>query len=275
MIFFPLGLLNAFGAVLFCTALFSGEDDTYRLGPRDRIQITVFRHADLNLESAVSSSGTITYPLIGTMLVEGLTALQLQENLKNALEKDYLQRADVSVQIIDYKSKVAVVLGKVNRTGEIPLTKPLNLIDVLSIAGGVSSNDVKKIMVIRPSEEPVAGAPPARRRDMLLIDYQKLFKEADLSLNIPIQNKDIVVVMDPSKGKFYITGEVRSSGAFDLSEGITVMKAITLAGGTTDFASTKSVYIKRIMNGKETKVPVNLNTPILEDDIIFVPESLF
>jgi len=86
---------------------------------------------------------------------------------------------------------------------------------------------------------------------------------------------NLVERADPSAGKFYIVGEVKRSGAYDLVENLTVMKAITLAGGTTEYASLRSIHVKRTANGEETKVPAVMNTPIREDDIVVIPESLF
>lgn len=136
---------------------------------------------------------------------------------------------------------------------------------------------VRKILVIRNAENKTESTDilNSDQRNIIFIDYKKLFEDADFSFNIPIINKDIINVLDPSTGKFYITGEVKRSGVYNLVEGLTVMKAITLAGGTTKLASQKKIYILRIINGKEKKISAGPKTLVREDDIIFVPESFF
>ncbi len=74
---------------------------------------------------------------------------------------------------------------------------------------------------------------------------------------------------------FYVSGEARSPGAFPYREGITVLKAITLAGGWTDRAVKDEVKILRMVNSQQQILVVGLQETIKPDDIIIVPESFF
>lgn len=253
------------------------ESDCYKLGPLDRISITVFGHPDLSITSEVSSEGTITFPLLGLVDVKDMCKQDLQKSIKELLEKDYLHSAEVNVDILERLSKAVTILGKVAKPGKYSLVQPSTLIDIISLAGGVSMVGVRKILIIRNTENKTESADilNTSQRNIIFVDYKKLFEDADFSLNIQIKNKDIINVLDPSTGKFYITGEVKNSGVYNLVEGLTVMKAITLAGGTTKLASQKKRYILRIVDGKEKKIPADPKTLVKEDDIIFVPESFF
>ena len=253
------------------------ESECYELGPLDRISITVFGHPDLSTKTEVSSEGNITFPLLGIVTVKDMCQQDLQKSIKAMLEKDYLQSAEVNVDILERLSKSVTILGKVAKPGKYSLAQPSRLIDIISLAGGVSLVGVRKILVIRNAENKIESTNilDTNQRNIIFIDYKNLFENADFSLNIPIKNKDIINVLDPSTGKFYITGEVKRSGVYNLIEGLTIMKAITLAGGTTKLASGKKIYILRIIKGKEVKISTDPNTQVQEDDIIFVPESFF
>ncbi len=253
--------------------------DCYKLGPLDRISITVFGHPDLTTTTEISSNGKINFPLLGSITAEDLCKQDLQKSIKKQLEKDYLHSAEVNIEIIERLSKSVTILGKVIKPGKYSLVQPSKLIDIISFAGGISMVGVRKILIIRnrnaeKKTEP-DGILTADRKNIIFVDYKRLFEDADISLNISIKNRDIINVLDPSTGNFYVTGEVKQSGIYNLVEGLTVLKAITLAGGTTKLASQKKIYILRIIDGKEIKVSAGPKTLIQEDDIIFVPESFF
>ena len=177
------------------------ESECYKLGPLDRISITVFGHSDLSITSEISSEGNITFPLLGIVNVNGMCQQDLQKSIKSMLEKDYLQSAEVSVDIIERLSKSVTILGKVAKPGKYSLAQPSRLIDIISLAGGVSMVGVRKILVIRNAESKTESADALNpdQRNIIFIDYKNLFEDADFSLNIPIKNKDIINVLGESK----------------------------------------------------------------------------
>ena len=74
---------------------------------------------------------------------------------------------------------------------------------------------------------------------------------------------------------FFVSGEVKTPGGYTYEEGLTVLKAVTLAGGFTDKASTGRIKIKRLKGKDEETIRANLEDPVLPDDIIVVPQSFF
>lgn len=74
---------------------------------------------------------------------------------------------------------------------------------------------------------------------------------------------------------FYVAGEVKSPGGYAYADGLTVLKAVTLAGGFTEKAATGRIKIKRVRETKEETVPVALKDSVLPDDVIVVPQSFF
>lgn len=74
---------------------------------------------------------------------------------------------------------------------------------------------------------------------------------------------------------FFVSGEVRTPGGYAYEEGLTVLKAVTLAGGFTDKASTGRIKIKRLKGKEEETISANLEDPVFPDDMIVVPQSFF
>jgi protein involved in polysaccharide export with SLBB domain len=74
---------------------------------------------------------------------------------------------------------------------------------------------------------------------------------------------------------FFVSGEVKSPGGYPFEEGLTVLKAVTLAGGFTDKAAPGRIKIKRLRENDEVTISANLKDPVHPDDIIVVPESFF
>ena len=104
-------------------------------------------------------------------------------------------------------------------------------------------------------------------------------KEAEETLTQGLKagylNNPKVTVSIARYRNFYVSGEARNPGAFPFQEGLTVLKAITLAGGWTDKAAKGEIKVLRQVDGKEQMVSVELEETIQPDDIIIIPESFF
>jgi polysaccharide export outer membrane protein len=156
----------------------NNESDCYKLGPLDRISITVFGHPDLSITSEVSSDGNITFPLLGLVNVKDLCKQDLQKSIKELLEKDYLHSAEVNVDIVERLSKSVTILGKVAKPGKYSLVQQSTLIDIISMAGGVSMVGVRKILIIRNTEKKTGSTNilKTNQRNIIFVDYKKLFE---------------------------------------------------------------------------------------------------
>lgn len=154
-------------------------DLSYRLGADDAVKITVFGEPDLSNTFTVSSNGTISYPLVGEIVVRDLSVRELEQMLVAKLSEGYLVKPSVSVEVASY----------------------------------------------RP---------------------------------------------------FYILGEVRAPGSYSYSNGITVLKAVALAGGFTYRANKKNVQILKTRKaGSELYSKTPVNAEISPGDIILVKERFF
>lgn len=152
----------------------------YIIGEGDLLKITVYDNPDLTFEGRVSGEGKITFPLIGEITLQDLTATEAQTKIAGLLADGYIKKPQV------------------------------------------------------------------------------------------------FVVIQESKASFvYVNGEVKSPGAYKITKGLTVMKAITLAGGFTEKAGQGKVKIIRKSEKGQTTIKANMDDPVLPDDEILVPESLF
>jgi polysaccharide biosynthesis/export protein len=274
------------GVVLCQTACAAATDslaaafDCYQLGPSDVIAVSVAGHSDLTLQEEIDPDGAIRYPLLGTFKIAGLCREACAQLLKQKLEKDYLYSADVTVDIISRRSKSVLVLGQVAKPGKQVLTQQTSLIDVIYAAGGVNSHSIKKIVVMRTIDAPATASAARSGRSgksvtAYQVDCRQLFEQADMRMNLKMQDGDIVNVVGLNESEYWIMGEVHTPGVYKYSENLSLEKALTLAGGCTNFAWQSMIYVKRIVNGTEIKARLKMGDVIKEGDVIFVPERLF
>lgn len=119
----------------------------YRLGPGDRINITVFNEKDLSLDVRLSDAGSFLYPFIGEVSAKGLTIGDLQTRITAALAEGYLVDPKVYVSILEYRP--FFVNGEVVRPGGYPYQPGLTIRTAIALAGGVTPRaSLTKIYVI-------------------------------------------------------------------------------------------------------------------------------
>jgi len=173
--------------VLFCltvalaasAAFAENTSANYRIGPGDLLSVVVFGEEDLSLkEVRVRTSGSVSFPLLGEIKVEGLTAQELEDHLTNLLRDGFLRKPEVNVSILKYRM-------------------------------------------------------------------------------------------------FYVHGAVKQPGGYSYEDGLTVQRAIALAGGFTERASKGKIDLAREEDPDKPLKSVGLNAQVNPGDIVFVGESLF
>lgn len=124
----------------------------YKLGSGDQIRIQVFGEEDLGMEVRLSDAGTISYPFLGEIQVQGLTVGQLETSVINGLQPDYLIDPKVSVSILEYRQ--FYIHGEVSKPGGFPYLPGLTLRKAIALAGGFTERASKtKISVIHDGDE--------------------------------------------------------------------------------------------------------------------------
>ena len=249
------------------------------VGAEDLLEISVFEIPELNRTVRVSERGTISLPLLGEMEVRGLTAMQVEDRLRDALTQKYLQDPQVSVFIREYGSKKVSVIGAVGKPGVYEMLGPRTLLQILSEAGGLEKEAGSHLYVIRAAPEGTTETIPVGVGDLLM--------NRNPELNLAVQPGDVVSVPIDRPVYIYVDGAVKTPGRLEelASRPITLLQAIAKAGGTTERASLKGIKIlRRGADGTQTDIPVNLkrirqgrqSDPLLEEgDVVVVPETFF
>lgn len=207
----------------------SGEG--YRLGPDDRIEITVHNQPELASALTVTREGTITAPMVGEIEVAGLSPREVAVKLAELLGRDYLVDPEVDVKVEEYRSQWVMVTGEVRVTGRIPLRGGTRLKEVLSEAGGFRSEAGQEIRISRKRDD--SDEYEVRRVE------RAAFEKGEG--NPLLRHGEIVEV--PPAAFCYVQGEVRSPGKVRVERGTTLLRAVAQVGGLTEWANKKTVKV--------------------------------
>ncbi len=105
------------------------------LGPGDVFEVRVWGEEDMSGPFRVASDGSINFPLVGRLVVDGMTASQVSDAISEGLRR-FLKDPNVSVFVKEYQSKKVYVYGKVQRSGTFPFEQGMNIIQAITLAGG-------------------------------------------------------------------------------------------------------------------------------------------
>ena len=129
-------------------ALDDTQKESYRLGQGDRIIIKVYEQPDLTIETQLNDRGTINFPFIGSVNLQGVSVEQAQELIYAGLKDDYLVDPNVFVSVIEYRP--FYIHGYVNRAGGYPYQPGMTLSQAIALAGGMTERGSKeKIYITR------------------------------------------------------------------------------------------------------------------------------
>jgi len=115
----------------------------HKIAPLDIINIDVVGEKDLSKENLrVSSSGTITFPFLGSVEIKGKTPAEVEDLLKDKLGKDYLVNPQVIVTVKEYRSRTVSVIGQVNKPGNIalPAEQRMGILEAIAQAGDLAKS---------------------------------------------------------------------------------------------------------------------------------------
>jgi polysaccharide export outer membrane protein len=243
------------------------SDNREVLGAGDTLRITVFQNPDLTTETRISEQGTILFPLIGEVTLSGQTPTAAASRIASQLKQgDFLKNPQVSVTVMQVRSRQVSVLGLVARPGRYALDDTSSkLTDILALAGGIvpGGDDTVTVMGNRGG-----------KIQKIEVDVPGMYRNGDMTSNVEVQNGDTIFV--PRAPVFYIYGEVLRAGAYRLEPNATVMNALSLGGGLTPRGTERGLKINRRMpDGGVKRIDARLADQIQPDDVIYVRESLF
>jgi len=250
----------------------------YKIGPEDLLEIDVFQVPELKTTARVSAKGYIKLPLTDSIEASGLSVAELESLIAKRLEK-YVTEPVVGVFVKEYRSQQISVLGAVKDPKVYYATGQRYLLDMLSMAGGLSLEAGTICIVQRVSQGDTAGKEATTEK--IVIDLNKLLIDGNADLNIPVQGGDVVQV--PKSGIFFVDGAVGGSGEYNLKNKITFTQAISMAKGLSDSAMHSDIRIYRdtgkpekevitldydaVLNGQEKDIEIK------DKDIIIVSSS--
>jgi len=248
----------------------------YHIGPGDRIKVDVWRRPELTGEHVVGPYGDITLNLLGEFKIGGKTLTEAVDSIKS-LYGSYYDDPVVTVKILEYVNNKVYVLGRVSRPGVIHLDSNATLLEAISIAGGIPSQDktvlLSKCYIIRGKDQ------------IIWIDLNQLLEKANIRLNIGLANNDIIYIPDSMDASVFVMGEAKNPGSYPIQKsGLTILDAINLAGGTTEDANNRNIQLVRDMKEQKGVILIDLNKmitqgdlsqnlPLKDNDIIYIPRK--
>lgn len=250
----------------------------------DRLNISVREQPDMNKTYAVAGDGSIDFAFAGRVVIAELTSDEAARKLESVLEEKYFKDANVSISIANFVEGDVLVTGAVRSPGSLTFRGDsiLTLVEAISRSGGLADNAAgDRVRILRWTP---GGS---MERQSIEVDVQGMQDTMDFSKDQYLRPRDIIIV--PSRGaeegrnEFLALGEVRSPGFHPYSEGLDIVKTVTLVGGLGEFADWSGARILRPKpSGEYAIVPLDLsrlfsaadmamNLPLQKGDIFFVP----
>jgi polysaccharide export outer membrane protein len=273
------------------TSVVVTPEESYAIGPSDVIEIEVLRAPELSTTYRVDSDGTIMVPYIGSIEAAGKTARQLARAIATGLRGDYLVNPQVAVSVLQVNSRTFFIQGAVQRPGAYQIAGQPTLLELITVAGGLSTAFGSTAFIIRrikpktsesgtvrsnpvaledrpriaahdteqiePGASAESGSQEEPKFELVKVNINGLLR-GNFQENVLIEPGDMIHI--PPTDVFFVSGEVRAPGQFPLKEGTTLRQAISLAQGTTfEAATARSVIFRENLNtGKREELHVDV-----------------
>ena len=261
----------------------------YVLGPGDQILIRAFEMEEISERPfRIDADGFVNLPVLGRMKCGGVTVERFEADLLEVLRK-YVRQPQVTVTVVQFSSEPMFFVGAFKAPGIYPLEGRRTLVEMMSSVGGLLPTASRRIKLTRRKEYgeiPLASAvtAPDGNASTLEINMASLRDNVNPAEDVLLQPFDVISVERAEM--VYVTGEVARVGAFELQErdSISVIQALTLAGGLTPTADVKTARILRpVMNtSRRAEIQINLkqiltghesDRPLLPNDVLYIPKS--
>lgn len=131
----------------------TASDSEFALAPGDTFDVRVFGEPEMSGSYRVAPDGTIDFPLIGRVDIQGLLPQQVAEQLKNLLQRGYLRNPQVSIAVKEQASKKIIVLGQVTRPGTFPYSPSMSVVEAVTMAGGFTPMAAKNDTTVTRVED--------------------------------------------------------------------------------------------------------------------------
>jgi polysaccharide export outer membrane protein len=257
-----------------CAAAARAEEP-YLIGAEDVLKVVVLGQAEMSGDFAVDASGEITFPILGKIALAGQSTLAAEDRLSALLADGYLKHPNVSITVKEYRSQRVFVTGEVQKPGTYALKADHSLLALFGDVGSLGPEAGHEIVVIRPPRAAAEAGPvdPANAvgAEMFHVTLEDLRSSPEKA--VELRAGDTVFV--PRAARIFVTGQVGRQGSYRYEEGMSVLQAVTLAGGVTDRGSSKRIRILRSVAGKKQELKAKLSDLVAPGDTLVVPERFF
>ena len=232
----------------------------YLLGEGDLLRVSVFEAEELNATVRVNSRGWITLPLLDTIDVKGLTAIEAEEKIESLYQQQYIKNPHVSIFVEEHISQRITLVGQFREPGTYDYPTKQRLLDVIALGGGLSEK-AGQIAKIRKTRS-IPG-----QADIFMVDLDQLIIKGNVKLNIEINGGDVIFI--PEAGVFFVDGAVKHPGAYAIKHRTALQEALVEAGGVEPWGVKDKVKLVRVAeNGEREILDLDLTQPgIKEMDI--------
>jgi polysaccharide biosynthesis/export protein len=253
----------------------STKDDAanYIVGPGDLLAVHVFYEPQLSGSFRVENDGQFGYPFLGRVKAGGRTVASVAGLIKERLSDGYLRNPQVTVDVEQFRSQSVFVMGEVRTPGKYVLSGSITLLDALAQAGSPTASAGAEVLILHPKTA-ATGAPTLpdqRDADITRVNLREI-EDGKLSRNVNVRDGDTVFV--PKADRFFVIGMVRNAGAFVLERNMTVLQAISTAGGISERGSNRRLKIVRIVNNKRKELDAKPTDLVQPGDTIIVRQRL-
>ncbi|HEV2828257.1 MAG TPA: polysaccharide biosynthesis/export family protein, partial [Pyrinomonadaceae bacterium] len=234
-------------------ALTTNDDNRYRIGPGDVLDIRILNRPNLSREAVrVEGSGMIRMPLIDTEIQAACkTEGELAKEIAERYTKFY-RKPQVDVFIKEYHSRQVAVIGAVNEQSRFELQRRIRLLELLTYAKGPSAKAGQTINIVHAPPALACQQSDSSTQDMKAFSSYKLSDTltGDPRANPYIEAGDIITL--PEANQVYVVGNVFTPLTIPLKEPITLSRAVAMAGGVKQDSKKDKVRIVRQEAGATT-----------------------
>ncbi|NMP16493.1 polysaccharide export protein [Thalassotalea sp. Y01] len=225
------------------------QDYAYTVGIGDVLTITVYDHPELTTPAGqfrdpedagnlIDASGSIFYPYIGRVHVDGRSVEQIREEITQRLSR-YIENPQIDVKVAAYRSKRTYITGAVHQPTVMPIGNvPVTLLDAINSAGGIKDDaDWRSVILTRNSQDE-------------RLDLYALYQKGDMSQNRLLRHNDIIHVPRNDATKVFVMGEVNRPATLPIHRsGLTLAEALGNVGGFDEMtADASGIFVLRASN---------------------------
>ena len=239
----------------------------YLLGPRDQIEVNIASYPDLRTTTRLAPDGNVVLPLIGTIALGGLAPADAAAAIAARYAGGgFIKAPSVRVEIVDYQSRKASVLGMVNAQGLIVLDRGYSVAEIIARAGGLAPGAAETAVIVR--QQPGGGI------ERLTVDLGQLTAPGGSGALAEVRAGDVIYV--PKAPTFSVIGAVNRAGSYPITAGMTIQQALAAAGDVARIGSRSRLKVQRpAAGGGTTVVAVRPDDLVQPGDVIIVRERLF